>query len=92
MKFKAIATSQEDFDHWVGNVTESENHMTWQVYEELAKPSKANSVTYYHLHDADVFDKIVAKYMDHDQSTTETDDSATIGEEHEHEHAGEHSH
>lgn len=92
MKFKAIATSQEDFDRWVGNVTESENHMTWQVYGELAKPSKANQVTYYHLHDADVFDKIVAKYMDHDQSATETDDSATIEEQHEHEYAGEHGH
>lgn len=69
MDFKAISSSQEDFEKWVDTLAKIDSHFTWNEYEKLAQPSKDVSVTYYMLHESDIYDKIVAKYMGHNSST-----------------------
>ncbi len=44
MKFKAISTSQEDFDAWVAEVKDAPKQLDQAEYEALAKPSQNNPV------------------------------------------------
>ena len=66
MHFNVIAlASRQDFNDWVSGIADAESHkhLDSGVYEELAKPSEKNPVTYYHLHDTDLYTKILNKYM-----------------------------
>jgi cytochrome o ubiquinol oxidase subunit 2 len=47
MKFKAIATSQEDFDAWVSEVKQAPEQLEQAEYAALAKPSQNNPVALY---------------------------------------------
>ena len=62
MKFKAIATSQADFDAWVNEVKQSPKQLEAAEYEALAKPSENNPVALYGAAPADFFQTIVDKY------------------------------
>jgi len=64
MKFNAIATpTQGDFDQWVSDVKAQGNSLTKATYDQLAKASENNPVTYYGRVDKDLFDTIIMKYM-----------------------------
>lgn len=63
MDFKAIATTKQEFGLWTKAISQSDNHLSWVTYEELAKPSRNQSVVYYMLHDQSLYDKIRGKYM-----------------------------
>ena len=76
MRFKAIASSETEFAAWAQQAAASNDHLTWQRYEELAQPSKDATPRYFMLHDAELFNKIVAKYMTHGKQKTPT--SGTI--------------
>jgi cytochrome o ubiquinol oxidase subunit II len=65
MDFKAISMSRESFDRWVKNLAASNAHLTWNEYEKIAAPSRDTPVSYYMLHESDLYDKIIAKYMGH---------------------------
>jgi len=65
MKFMAKSSTRADFDDWVQSVQQSENRLTLQEYEELAKPSKNNPITVYSSKVSDLHDTIVMKYMNH---------------------------
>lgn len=65
MKFVAKSSTQADFDHWVQSVQQSENRLTLEEYEEVAKPSKNNPAAFYSSKVANLHDTIVMKYMDH---------------------------
>lgn len=64
MTFKAISETRRDFDMWAKNIAQSDNHLTWDVYDKLVEPSENNQVTYYMLHDSDLYNKVIMKYMD----------------------------
>lgn len=66
MRFKAIATSDEDFEQWVKDAAGSDSRLDWTAFQALAEPSKDNPVAYYMLYDATIYDRLIAKYMSHD--------------------------
>ncbi|MCZ8531622.1 ubiquinol oxidase subunit II [Alteromonas sp. PRIM-21] len=64
MKFNAIATPTEgDFNDWVASVKQAQTPLTPASYEQLAKPSENNPVTYYSEVSEGLFHDIVMKYM-----------------------------
>lgn len=68
MDFNVVTIpNQTEFDTWAAKITADENHdhIDEGIYEELARPSKKNPVTYYHLHDTSLYTKIINKYMAH---------------------------
>jgi cytochrome o ubiquinol oxidase subunit 2 len=62
MKFKAIATTQEDFNAWVQEAKSSPKQLEKAEYEALAKPSQNNPVELYSSYTPDLFQKIIDKY------------------------------
>lgn len=82
MRFKAISTPRDEFDRWSRAVATSDNHFTWDEYEQLAQPNRDNDqpVAYYMLHQPDIFDQVLAKYMGHGAHSPE---SATMEMNHE---------
>ena len=64
MKFNAIATPTEgDFNDWVASVKQAQTALTPASYEQLAKQSENNPVTYYSNVSEGLFHDIVMKYM-----------------------------
>ena len=63
MRFKAIATSQEDFEAWVRNAQASPNKMTPEAYQALVSPSEHEPVAYYSGAEPNMFDGIIYQYM-----------------------------
>lgn len=74
MNFKAIAETKKDFDMWAKNIAQSDNHLTWDEYGKLVEPSENNQVTYYMLHDPNLYNKVIMKYMDHGASPDDSKD------------------
>jgi cytochrome o ubiquinol oxidase subunit 2 len=76
-QFRAIATTNEDFDAWVAKVKASSGTLDASTYEQLAKPSAKVPVTYYSGVEPNLFDTIIAKYRqgddDHGASATEAE-------------------
>ncbi|MHC8331433.1 ubiquinol oxidase subunit II [Pseudomonas sp. LB3P25] len=62
MKFKAIATSQEDFDAWVSEVKKAPKQLEKAEYEALSKPSQNNPVELYSSFTPNLFQTILDKY------------------------------
>jgi len=64
MQFKATATSQADFDAWVGKVRASGNKLSLDNYADLAKPSSKDPVKYFSTVEPVLFTAVLDKYMD----------------------------
>ncbi|WP_223518638.1 ubiquinol oxidase subunit II [Pseudomonas sp. GL-B-19] len=62
MKFKAVATSQADFDAWVSDVKKAPKQLEKAEYEALSKPSQNNPVELYSSFTPNLFQTIVDKY------------------------------
>ena len=62
MKFKAIATSQADFDAWVNEVKASPKQLDQAEYAALSKPSQNNPVALYSSYAPNLFQTIIDKY------------------------------
>lgn len=62
MKFKVIATNQEDFDAWVSDVKKAPKQLEKAEYEALSKPSQNNPVELYSSFTPNLFQTIVDKY------------------------------
>ena len=62
MKFKAISTTQEDFDAWVSEVKKSPKQLDQVEYAARAKPSQNNPVELYSSVTPNQFQIIVDKY------------------------------
>ncbi|MDB5183438.1 MAG: Ubiquinol oxidase subunit 2 [Candidatus Saccharibacteria bacterium] len=58
-------SSRRDFDLWASTIANSPNHdhLAWDEYQNLVKPSTDTSVGYYHLHDSNLYSEIMGKYM-----------------------------
>ncbi|MBS0623116.1 MAG: ubiquinol oxidase subunit II [Verrucomicrobia bacterium] len=63
MKFVTQASSSEAFEQWVQSVQQSGAPLTWESYQQLAKPTSYDPVSYYVLEDEGLFDQIVMKFM-----------------------------
>lgn len=59
MSFKAIATSEKQFQDWVNNVKKSSKKLDQNTYIELEKPSANNPVEYYSSIQPDLFMLII---------------------------------
>ncbi|MDI3271062.1 ubiquinol oxidase subunit II [Pseudomonas sp. AL03] len=62
MKFKAISTSQENFDAWVSEVKKAPKQLEKAEYEALTKPSQNNPIELYSSVTPNLFQIIVDKY------------------------------
>ena len=62
MKFKAIATTQEEFDAWVSEVKKAPKQLEQAEYEALSKPSQNNPVELYSSYTPNLFQLIIDKY------------------------------
>lgn len=67
MKFITRATTTDQFNSWVKNISSTQQFFTHSTYDELAKPSSDTPQTTMRLSDdaADLYDTVVKKYMGH---------------------------
>lgn len=70
MKFKAYSTTDTEYHNWVQDVKSTGKSLNLGVYNQLALPSKNTSVAGYKLEDAELYDKIIMKYMGHGSNKT----------------------
>jgi cytochrome o ubiquinol oxidase subunit 2 len=63
MDFDAKAVSDDQFSDWVGIAKQSSVRLDAGTYQQLAKPSVNQPVTYYSSVDRGLFEKVVNKYM-----------------------------
>lgn len=71
MKFIARATSDDEFNSWVQEVTRSGSVLDAEEYAELLAPSKNNSSEFYSKVDTGLYDTILAKYTRSSDNKTE---------------------
>ncbi|WP_213879100.1 ubiquinol oxidase subunit II [Pseudomonas sp. dw_358] len=62
MKFKAVATSQADFNAWVSDVKGAPKQLDSAEYAALLKPSERNPVELYSSYQPNLFQIILDKY------------------------------
>jgi cytochrome o ubiquinol oxidase subunit 2 len=62
MKFKAVATTQAEFNAWVSEVKSAPKQLDSAEYEALAKPSEKNPVELYASYKPNLFQLIIDKY------------------------------
>lgn len=63
MYFTTRASSEKDFQDWVGKAKTSAKNLDAKEYEKLALPSRGNSPETYQLADENLFNQIIMKYM-----------------------------
>lgn len=63
MVFRAVSSTDEEFENWVSKVQSSASYLSSEEYEKLAKPSENNPVTFYSGVSDGLFNRIVMKYM-----------------------------
>ena len=63
MNFKAIATTQSQFDDWINKVKQASRPLDQASYDALAKPSEQEPVAYYSSVKPNLFKSIVGNYM-----------------------------
>jgi len=62
MKFRAVATTPEEFAAWVAQVKSSPSQLDGVNYAAVAAPTEKHPVQYFSKVDANLFQTIVAKY------------------------------
>lgn len=63
MSFVAKASSQAEFDVWLADVRQDSKRLSLSSYNQLAKPSRDNPISYYSPTEAGLYDAVVMKYM-----------------------------
>lgn len=69
MKFTVKAVSDGGFDAWVDATKQVPQHLSHEVYEELAKPSADHESIVYATRADDLYDSIINKYMGNMRAT-----------------------
>ncbi|WP_126875339.1 ubiquinol oxidase subunit II [Paraburkholderia kururiensis] len=62
MKFRALATTPEQFNAWVEQVKHAQGRLDMNAYGTVAQPSEKNPVEYFSSVDPRLFHNIIAKY------------------------------
>lgn len=75
MKFIVHSINQNDFDTWVKSTSSSKNMLDEVEYKKLAEKSIEKNSKEYMLHDKDLYDKIVSKYMNHTNDSNHNTDN-----------------
>lgn len=65
MTFLTYATDERTFRQWVVDVERSPDRLDGGRYEELARPSKDDSMKFFRLEQTHLYEKIIAKYGGH---------------------------
>ncbi len=68
MTFKAVASTNSEFNDWVKQAWQSPSRLTSSSFEELSKPSQNNPVAIYSGRDASIYDTVIDKYMGHEHA------------------------
>lgn len=63
MFFVAKSTTAEDFEKWVQSVKRSSSTLSSEQYKQLVAPSQYDPAAFFVLGEADLFDRIIMKYM-----------------------------
>ena len=63
MHFQVVASSENDFSSWVGQVRESNQQLTTQTYGSLAKPSENNPPIFYASEEPGLYSAVITKYL-----------------------------
>jgi cytochrome o ubiquinol oxidase subunit 2 len=63
MAFTVRAQTREDFDSWIDATRGHTEGLDMTSYAELAKPGTVDQPVFYTLADAELYDKIIMKYM-----------------------------
>jgi len=72
MRFKAVATSREQFQRWVARVKQTQTKLDMATLKRLEKPSEGDSASYYSDVVPHLFDRIIKKYMSADTKPEKT--------------------
>jgi cytochrome o ubiquinol oxidase subunit 2 len=64
MTFKTNAVSTTQFNYWTYNANWTPKHLTMAAYNQLAKPSENNPVSYYSSVDRNLYTNVIDKYME----------------------------
>ena len=72
MNFKVTVVSPRDFTLWAQTIPNEQfhNHLEWDEYKDMAKPSMDETVAYYHLHDISLFSEVLNKYTGNGSMST----------------------
>jgi cytochrome o ubiquinol oxidase subunit 2 len=62
MKFRAIASSPEEFNAWVAKVRASSDRLDMNRYNVVSKPDEKASISYFSTVDPKLFHNIIARY------------------------------
>lgn len=71
MKFTVKAVSEDSFNTWLDAVKQVPQHLSHEMYSELAEPTTNHEPTLYATRADDLYDSIINKYMGN-MHTTET--------------------
>ncbi|HSW85844.1 MAG TPA: COX aromatic rich motif-containing protein [Candidatus Saccharimonadales bacterium] len=63
MNFIAHASSQIDFDNWIGEVKQSPNNLNLNSYNYLADNKSTSPMTFYAFADPQIYPSVITKYM-----------------------------
>ncbi|QVL55172.1 MAG: ubiquinol oxidase subunit II [Simkaniaceae bacterium] len=63
MIFKAVSSTEQDFQDWVGQVKSSGESLTWEAYKQLVEPSQYVTMKVYGSVQTHLFDQILMQYM-----------------------------
>ncbi len=63
MIFKAVSSTEQDFQDWVGQVKSSGRSLTWDAYKQLVEPSQYVPMEVYGRVQPHLFDQILMQYM-----------------------------
>lgn len=73
MDFRVISVpSRDSFNNWAKSIVSNKQkkHLDWQLYENVSEPIRDKTVYYFHLHDNNLYSKIVEKFgMAHGNAT-----------------------
>ncbi len=64
MNFIARASSEREFNSWIGQASSTTDELSLNSYNKLALPSQNNPVSYYKLADKNLYDKVINKYLE----------------------------
>lgn len=64
MRFQAKASTQKEFEAWVRKMKKAPEKLDQKMYDSLVLPSKNVPATPYVLQEADLFERILMKYME----------------------------
>ncbi|HSX58323.1 MAG TPA: COX aromatic rich motif-containing protein [Candidatus Saccharimonadales bacterium] len=64
MRFKALSSTQADFDTWVASVKNSSSTLSYKDYRKLASPSEDSKVVLYSSVEDNLFHQVMSQFVD----------------------------